>query len=231
LEIVGLSNNIAKPPEAWRNYSTNVPVPAFRIKRDELKRLYQLIHSKQVEYRDKLLSSLSKTTSESDGEFAARRERVNNAFVTSVSVTGLNDEVVHGNNKMIFDSSAFPDHLKSILISTKSVPQAVLNFVPLCNVTLFLDFSRSPLFDFSRLPTLPTPNESNFAIAADDESWFAATKSRLSQFFKDRRTSTEWLHRAGIYDALLIFIGGTDSDLARFPGCTVDEHGGNVAVH
>jgi hypothetical protein len=88
-----------------------------------------------------------------------------------------------------------------------TVPQAVLNFTPLCNVTLFLDFSRPPLFDFSRLPTLPTPNESNFAISADDESWFAATKSRTSQFFTDRRTSTEWLHRAGVYDALLIFIG------------------------
>jgi hypothetical protein len=200
-------SNIAKSPEAWRNYSTKVPIRAFRVKRDELKRLYQIIHSKQIEFRDKLLSKLIKMEAESDGEFASRRERVYNAFVTSVSATGLNDEMVHGNNESFFDSSAFPDHLKSILISTKTVPQATLNFIPLCNVTLFLDFSRPPLFDFSRLPTFPTPNESNFEIAADDETWFAATKARLSEFFTGRKTSTDWLHRAGIYDVLLLFLG------------------------
>ena len=50
-------------------------------------------------------------------------------------------------------------------------------------------------------------NESNFAISADDESWFSATKARLSQFFSERRTSTDWLHRAAVYDILLVFTG------------------------
>jgi hypothetical protein len=79
--------------------------------------------------------------------------------------------------------------------------------MPSCNIIVFLDFSRPPLFDFSRLPTLPTPNESNFAISADDESWFSATKVRLSQFFSERRTSTDWFHRAAVYDILLVFTG------------------------
>jgi len=177
------------------------------VKRDELKRLYQIINAKQFEYRDRILGTLSKMASETDDDFDARRQKVHSAFVTSVTATGLNDEVVTGNSEDFFDSSSFPDHLKSIFFSTQTVPQAVLNFMPPCNVIAFLDFSRPPFLDFARLPTLPTPNESNFAIAADDESWFAATKTRLSQFFADRRTSTNWLHQAAIYDILLILIG------------------------
>jgi len=202
-----MATNAGKPPEAWRNYSTKVPIPAFRIKREELKRLYGMIDSKQLEYRDKIVANLSKLPSETDQDFTARKQKVYGAFVTSVTATSLDDEMLHGNNSAFFESSTFPERLKSILISTRTVPQAVLNLVPLCNILVFLDFTRPPLFDFGRLPTLPTPNESNFELSADDESWFAATKARLSQFFSDRRTSTNWIHRAAIYDLLLIFVG------------------------
>ncbi len=202
-----MTDNIGKPPEAWRNYSTKVPIPAFRIKRDELKRLYQIIHSKQCEYRERVERNLSRTASESEEEFRARKQKVHDAFVSSVTAVGSDGEMFHGNSEEFFDSTTFPEHLRSILISTKSAPKAVLNFTPLCSVVAFLDFSRPPLFDFGRLPTLPTPNESNFEISADNESWFSATKARLSQFFSDRRTSTNWLHRAAVYDILLIFVG------------------------
>jgi hypothetical protein len=202
-----MSSNAGKPPLAWRNFSTTVPIAAFRIKRDELRRLYQIVHSKQIEYRDKVMTALAKAPPESDQDFATRKQRVRDAFVTSVTVTGLNDEMIHGNDETFFDSFNFPEHLRSVYISTQSAPQAILNVMPSCNIIVFLDFSRPPLFDFSRLPTLPTPNESNFAISADDESWFSATKARLSQFFSERRTSTDWIHRAAVYDILLVFTG------------------------
>ena len=202
-----MTNNIGKPPESWRNFSTKVPIHAFRMKQGDLRRLYQIVDTKQIEVRDKVLGSLSRTPSESEEDFSARKERVHNAFVTSVTVTGLDDEMFHGNSESFFDSSSFPDRLRSILISTQTVPRAVLSFIPPCNIIVFLDFSRPPLIDFSRMPTLPTPNESNFEISADDELWFAASKARLSQFFDDRRTSTNWLHRTSIYDILLVFAG------------------------
>jgi hypothetical protein len=64
-----MTNNIGRPPEAWRNYSTKIPIAAFRIKRDELKRLYQIIHAKQIEYRDKVVATLSRMPSESNDDF------------------------------------------------------------------------------------------------------------------------------------------------------------------
>jgi hypothetical protein len=202
-----MTNIIGNSPEAWRNYSTNVPIAAFRMKRGDLKRLYQIINDKQVEYRYSLLGNLSKVPSESDEDFATRKKEVHDAFVTAASVTGINGESVHGNSEAFFDSPNIPEHIQSILISTKSVPQAVLNIIPLCSVVVFLDFSCPPIFDFSRLPTLPTPNGSNFQVAADNESWFTSANTKLTQFFSDRKTNTNWLHRAAIYDLLLIFLG------------------------
>jgi hypothetical protein len=202
-----MTDNIGRSPEAWRNYSTRVPIAAFRMKRGDLKRLYQISNDKQIQYRDRLLGNLSKVPPESDEEFEARKKKVQDAFVTSVSVTGINGESVHGNTEVFFDSPNIPEYIRSILISTKSVPQAVLNIPPLCSVVVFLDFSCPPIFNFGRLPTLPTPNGSNFEVAADNESWFTATNAKLTQFFSDRKTNTNWLHRAAVYDILLIFLG------------------------
>ncbi len=200
-------NDAQNTPESWRNFSAKVPIQAFHIRRDELNRLYQIIHEKQVDYRDRVMSSLSKLANELDEEFERRKQRVHNAFVTSVTVTDLDGEMVHGNNEQFFDSTTFPSRLRSIFIATKTIPQAVLNFTPLCNIVVFLDFSRPPLLDFARLPTLPTPNESNFELAANDELWFAAAKKRLDQFFAERKTSTNWLHAAAVYDVFLAFVG------------------------
>lgn len=188
--VGNVTDNIGKSPEAWRNYTTKVPIAAFRMKRDDLKRLYQIINNKQVEYRDKLLGNLFKVPPESDEGFAERKLKVHDAFVTSVSVTGLDGEIVTGNNEAFFESPNVPEQLRSVFISTKSVPQAMINLTPICNVVVFLDFSRPPILDFNTLPTLPTPNESNFAIFADNESWFMSTNAKLTQFFSERKTNT-----------------------------------------
>jgi hypothetical protein len=71
----------------------------------------------------------------------------------------------------------------------------------------FLDFTAPPLLDFQRLLALPTPNESNYEIVADNQSWFAASKAKLDGFLKERKAPHDWLHRAAIYDVLLFFVG------------------------
>jgi len=132
---------------------------------------------------------------------------VYNAFVVSVTITAENGELLTGNREEIFDDINIPTRIRSVFYSTHSVPNAVLKFLPQDRITLFLDFSQPPILDFSRLPTLPTPNESNFEISADSESWFAASKVKLAEFFNERRSGYEWFHRAGVYDVLLFVIG------------------------
>jgi hypothetical protein len=110
-----VTDNIGKSPEAWRNYTTRGPIAAFHMKRDGLKRLYQIINSKQFEYRDKVLGNLFKVPPETDEEFSARKQKVYNAFVTSVSVTGLDGEIVTGNNEAFLESPNIPEQLRSVL--------------------------------------------------------------------------------------------------------------------
>jgi len=71
---------------------------------------------------------------------------------------------------------------------------------------VLLDFSQPPAFDFGTLPSFPTPNASNFTIAADNESWFTSTRTRLD-FFSVRKTKTDWLDRGFVYDVVLMFRG------------------------
>ncbi|MGI0134319.1 MAG: hypothetical protein ACREBW_05120 [Candidatus Micrarchaeaceae archaeon] len=202
-----MSDGAPKPPEQWRNFTTRVPITACRLRHDGLKRLYQIVNEKQKEYRDKVVSRLSQMQEETLDKFLERKRLVEEAFVTSVTITGTNGERLTANNEKIFDDINLPTSLKSVFYSTQSVPKAVLKHLPEDRITVFLDFSQPSILDFSRLPTFPTPNESNFEIVANSDSWFSATKGKLTDFFSERRTGYDWIHRAGAYDILLFVVG------------------------
>ena len=202
-----MTDNIGKQPEEWRNFSTTIPIPAFHLKRDDLKKLYKIISQKQIEVRDRMMNVLAQQATETDEQFSERKNRVYNSFVTSITFTGVDGECFHGNNEESLNSHNIPEQLTSVFMSTISVPKAVIGFTPLCNVSVLLDFSRSPIIDFSSIPNSPTKNGSNIVINADNESWFTSTRANLIQFIAGRKTGFDWLHGAGIYDILLIFFG------------------------
>jgi hypothetical protein len=202
-----MSGNLGRAPEDWRNYSAKVPLAAMVIHKGDLKKLYKIINDKQIEFRDRFMSVLALQPNETEEKFEARKNRVRDSFVTSMVIDGQNGEKLHGNNESFLDEANLPDQIRSVYFDTGSAPRAVTGIAPLSKIVVFLDFTRPPFFDFSRLPTLPTPNGSNFDISSDNESWFSAAKSRLSDFFNERQTKVNWLHRAATYDILLSFVG------------------------
>jgi hypothetical protein len=201
------TGGLVTTPAEWRNFGTRFPIAACRMKPEDMKALYRLIDDRQVLYRDKIVAVQSQQPYETPQGFEERRKKVQNAYVTSVTITMKNGELLTGNNREIFDAVAFWEQVRSVFFSTQSVPQAVLQAVPQDRITLFLDFSQPPALDFSRLPTLSTPNESNFEIAAVDEAWFILSKTRLTEFFQQHRSRYDWIHRSGIYDILLFILG------------------------
>jgi hypothetical protein len=74
-----------------RTFTTTSPIEACRLRRDDLARLYRIINERQIEYGQTLLNQLAQQPMESPEEFRARRIRVENEFITTVSVTGLNN--------------------------------------------------------------------------------------------------------------------------------------------
>jgi hypothetical protein len=202
-----LTDSVPKTPAEWRNFQTRYPITACRLKRDGLKVLYRLLDERQSEYRGKVMSGLSQMTNETADAFRERRTKVFNAFVVSVTITAENGQVLTGNNERVLDETNLPSQIKSVFYSTHTVPHAVLSHLSQDRLTLFLDFSQPPMWDFNRLPTLSTPNESNFEVTASNESWFVTTRTKLVDFFEERRSGYEWLHRGGIYDILLAIFG------------------------
>lgn len=192
---------------AIRNFSTTVPIVSCKLTRDDLVRLYQIIDERQIEQRDKMVARLSQLPTETPEDFRKRYDSVFSAFVTTVTLTGIDGEQISGNTAHFLTGTNVPDRISNVYYSTSSAPTALLNFTPPNRVSVFLDFSRPPLLDFTKLPTLATPNSSNFSINSDGETWFTAINARLTQFFKERRVSWNWLHSPGVYDGLLFIVG------------------------
>ena len=202
-----MSGSITQTPGDWRNFTTRFPIAACRVTTEGFKLLYRLIDERQREYGDKILAEQAQQPNETPEAFAARKLTISGAFITSVTVTAKNGETITANNEGIFDKGSFPAELRSVFYSTISIPQAVLKHQPTDRIIVFLDFSHPPALDFSRLPTLATPNESNFEIVASNEAWFVLGKQRLTEFFRERRASSDWIHAAGMYDALSFLLG------------------------
>ncbi len=47
----------------------------------------------------------------------------------------------------------------------------------------------------------------DLSIDSNNEQWFSAAKFRLTEFFDERKTGYDWLHRPAVYDVLLAVIG------------------------
>ena len=150
---------------------------------------------------------LAQQPAESAEQFHERRARVANAFVTTVNVTGSNNEVVSGSGEHFLASENIPDNILTVFYTTIAGPNGIgVTFLE-NRATLLLDFSRPTVLDFTKLPTFATVNASNFQISASSEAWFTTLNTRLTQLFAERRTGFNWLHKEGVYDLFLFIVG------------------------
>lgn len=202
-----MPSNLGKTPEAWRNHGITNPISACSLQTGDLKRLFRILNKRVFEFRDDVvMPQLSLMERETEEQLAQRKQRVFNSFITSVTNKTNAGVVLTANNEHIFDEQEMPTSIKSIFLSTKSVPATVYPAIP-CFINTFLDFSQPPALNFTTLPTLATPNELQFDVQADNETWFLAAKSDLVEFFRDKKTSVNWIHQGGTYDALLFIFG------------------------
>jgi hypothetical protein len=56
-------------------------------------------------------------------------------------------------------------------------------------------------------PSVSTPNNSNWFVTGETESWTTSLSARLGEFFAERATQVDWVHRVSTYDWLLSFVG------------------------
>jgi hypothetical protein len=191
--------------EAWRNFTVASPIAACKLGRADLKRLYRLINEKQIEHRDRLIAKLFKTDTETTEQFLERLRQVRNAFITTVRI--INGEVITGHGEDFFDSPLLPERILSISYDTSFGPTAILKYTPLDRASVLLDFSQPLPVDMAAQPSAPTPNNSNFLVTAETESWSTSLTTRIRDFFTEKATRVDWLHASATYNALQMILG------------------------
>jgi hypothetical protein len=197
-------------PTPARTFNTSSPIKACRLRAGDLVRLYKIINDRQIEYGQMFADQvLVQQPEESPDQFKERRSRVANAFVTTVTITGSNNEIVSGSSESFLTTDNMPDNILTVFYTTVAGPNAVgiVRDYLENRASLLLDFSRPTVLDFSKIPTHATGNTSNFQIVSSSEPWFTTLNTRLTQLFDERRTGFNWLHQQGAYDLLLLIIG------------------------
>lgn len=97
--------------------------------------------------------------------------------------------------------------MKALYVASDNTLRAVHNYYPRNSFRLFLNFERPSVLDFRLLPSLDTPNGSNFEIEGYDATWVNGVFSEITKFFKEKPAKLPIIHRHSIYDVLLYPLG------------------------
>lgn len=128
-------------------------------------------------------------------------------FELRISINGANGEELHGPIEEVFESANFPDNVVSLYVDSNRVLKGVHNYNTLNSFTVFLDFSKPAIFDFTLLPNQGTPNEANFEVQGYDATWVNGVFSEINNFIKERSSTFSVVHSHSVYDILLWFLG------------------------
>lgn len=196
------------PNEKWRNYTRSSFIPSCKISKEDIKELYRVFQEKQnAELESTISNELHQQPEETQDAFESRKQNVRNAFLTKIDIKKVNGETITGHGENFLESLQTEGRIVSITFDTRFSPKALLNFTPRNLAEIVLDFSQPTLTDFSAHPSSPTPNSSEWFIMGNNEAWVTSLSTRIKEFFEQRKTNIDWLHRPAAYDKLLILIG------------------------
>lgn len=182
------------------------PIAACVFSKDDLKNLCEILQewcSKASDEEIKHYSPLNRTPE----QFRADIEALQSGFELKVTVQGINDERIYGTIPDVFNSPRFPDQVKTLYINSESDLRNLYNWFPRNRFELFLDFTKSELFNLSLSPSIYTPNASNILVSGLDSTWVSGVYGEIANFIEKNRTRRKFFHRHSIYDLLLLILG------------------------
>lgn len=142
---------------------------------------------------------------------AGRQERLNAereaAFRITVTICGKDGEELFGYGLDPFDSPNIPDPIQSIFITNTSSYHTIAGRNPTNNFTLHFDFSTPPLIDNNNPVSDPTPNNSNFMVEGNRDSWVASIEKSVMDIIGKRSNKRSVLHVSFVYDVGLLVFG------------------------
>ena len=74
-------------------------------------------------------------------------------------------------------------------------------------MSLFLDFARPPILNFTILPSQETLNGSNIEVDGSDATWVNGVFKEFIDIVSQHPSTGSWLHRHTVYDVLVWILG------------------------
>lgn len=124
-----------------------------------------------------------------------------------ITVTGFQNEELFGTIDEVFNSVSFPDAVKTIYLNSELIYRTFYKYYPDNSFSLFIDFSKPKIFDFSFQPSDSTPNDSNFEVQGSDSTWVNGVFYEINTHIGTRKSKFSNVHKGSIYDFLVWILG------------------------
>lgn len=181
-------------------------IESFSLDRDELKKLCQILQERSFAAGDIEVMNY-KQGDMTDEKYEKEKKLLKEAFKPQVTVVGVGGEEIYGSIVDAFNSPNFPDQINTFYINSETTLRAIYKWYPHNAFEMFLDFRKPGLFDFSLMPSQPTPNASHFTVTGDDVTWVNGVFSEVLKFIEKKPSALKLIHKHTIYDFLLWIFG------------------------
>ncbi len=176
------------------------------LSKDDLRRFLAILQERANSSADIEVGNF-KQLDQTDEVFEDNKKLLREGFNLRITVTGQNGQELYGLVNEVLDSPNYPESLKNVYIDSETFLKGAYNYVPRNAFSVFFDFSRPDIFDFTIFPSQPTPNETSVRVVGSDATWANGLFHEIRQFLSEHRSSAPWLHRHSIYDGLLWLVG------------------------
>ncbi|MDI1227262.1 MAG: hypothetical protein PSY14_06225 [bacterium] len=129
--------------------------------------------------------------------------KLRQGFQLKVNLVGNGGVTLWGSIPEVFSSVNFPIHVESLFIDSKTPLKVTHNYHPHNELTVFLQFSKPKIFDFTVLPGNETPNESNVAVCGSNPTWVNGVFHELVSFINAHPAPVRFVHKQSVYDLVM----------------------------
>lgn len=177
-------------------------IESCKVNKDDLRELCSLLERKIEEAAELELQNF-KQLDQTEEEFEENKEKLKNSFELKITVIGEKGEDLLGSVDEVFDSPNFPANVKSLYANSETIQKSNYNYYPRNKFEILLIFTKPSIFDFSVLPSDPTPNYSKFIVEGYDTTWVQGVYKEIDDFFSERKSSFNFIHKQSVYDIFI----------------------------
>ncbi len=188
------------------NNRQKMKVNSLSLDRDEFRRLCDILQER-ANAASEIEVGLYPRGDSTQEEHDANLDVLRSGFELKITVSGTGGEELWGTIDDVFGSANFPEQVGSFYVDSGTTLKAVHQYSVQNFFTIFLDFTKPKIFDFSLLPNLGTLNESNIEVRGYDATWVNGVFSELKKFIDEKSSALSVVHKHSIYDIFLWILG------------------------